>query len=246
MGRLTLEGKIREKAGKGIARKLRREGFVPAILYGVGKKVVPLQVKEQDFEKVRRAGGEHNVIELRVGESTTPAIIREEQFDPVWGRLQHIDFFRVKLTEKMRVSVPVVTVGESAGGKEGGVLDHVLREGEVECFADKIPENIEVDITSLNIGDLVHVRDVSSPESVEIVTEGDRVVVSIIAPRVVEEEVVEEAAEPELVGGEEKPEEEAEGAEEKDKGRGKEQEKEKEGEKEKEKGKEKGKEKKKE
>ncbi len=222
MERLALEGQVREKAGKGIARKLRREGMIPAILYGTKQKVVPLQVKEKDLEKLRRAGGEHAVIDLKVGKSTTPAIIREEQFDPVWGKLLHIDFCRVKLTEKMKVGVPVVAVGESAGVKEGGILEHVLREIEVECLPDKIPESFEVDVTSLGIGNLVHVRDISPPEGVEIATEGDRVVVSIVAPRVVEEEVVEEVAEPELVGEKEEGEERAEEEAEEEKGEGKE------------------------
>ena len=228
MERLTLEGKVREKVGKGIARKLRREGFIPAILYGIDKGVVPLQVKEKDFEKVRSAGGEHAVIELKVGDSINHTIVREEQFDPVFRKLLHIDFYRGKLTEKMTFSVPIVTVGESAGEKEGGVLEHVLREIEVECLPDKIPESIEVDVTNLEIGNLVHVREISAPEGAEIVTEGDRVVVSVVAPRVVEEEVAEEVAEPELVGEGEKPEEEVEKGEEKGKGREKEEGKEKE------------------
>ncbi len=211
MERLTLEGEVREKTGKGIVGKLRREGLIPAILYGTKKKVVPLQVKEKDLEGVRHAGGEHALIDLKVGNSTTVAIIKEEQLDPVWGKLLHVDFCRVKLTEKMRVGVPIVTVGECAGEKEGGTLDHVSREIEVECFPDKIPERIEVDVTNLGIGDLIHVKDISPPEDVEIVTEGGRVVVSVIAPRVIEEEVVEEVAEPELVGEKKEGEEKVEG-----------------------------------
>ena len=121
MGHLTLEADVadvREKAGKGVARGLRREGIIPAVLYGTKEKTVSLKVKEKDFEKVRRAGGEHAVMELKVGNATTPAVVKEEQFDPVWGKLLHVDFLRVSLTEKMRSMVPLATVGESAGKKQ--------------------------------------------------------------------------------------------------------------------------------
>ena len=120
---------------------------------------------------------------------------------------------RVTLTKKMKFSIPVVTVGESSGEKAGGILEHILREVEVECLPDKMPESIEVDVSNLEIGDSVHVRDIRSPEGVEIITEGDRVAISVIAPRIVEEEVVEEEAEPELVGEEEKAEGEGEAEE---------------------------------
>ncbi len=211
MGHLMLEADVREKAGKGIARGLRREGIIPAVLYGTKERTVSLQVKEEDFKKVKRAGGEHVVIDLRVGRSATPAVVKEEQIDPVWGKLLHVDFLRVSLTEKMRSMVALGTVGESAGEKAGGIVEHILREVEVECLPDRIPENIEVDVTSLEIGDSLRVRDVTVPEAVEIVTESDRVIISVIPPRVLEEEVEkEEAVEPELVGEKEKTEETAE------------------------------------
>ena len=210
MGHLTLEADVadvREKAGKGVARGLRREGIIPAVLYGTKEKTVSLKVKEKDFEKVRRAGGEHAVMELKVGNATTPAVVKEEQFDPVWGKLLHVDFLRVSLTEKMRSMVPLATVGESAGEKAGGVVEHIMREVEVECLPDRIPENIEIDVTGLKIGDSLRAQDLTAPEAVEIVTEPDRVIISVIPPRVEEEVEKEEAAEPELIGGEKKAEE---------------------------------------
>lgn len=212
MGRLILEAEARDGTGKGIVRKLRREGFIPAVLYGLKQKPESLKVKEEDFEEVKRGGAEHAVIEIKVGESAkTPAVVKEEQFDRVSGGLLHVDFCRVSLTEKLKFFVPVVTTGESAGVKVGGVLEHILREIEVECLPDKMPENIEIDVTDLEIGDSVHIRDIDSPEGVEIVTDGSRGVISVMAPRVVEEEeVAEEAVEPELVGGDEEAEEPAE------------------------------------
>jgi large subunit ribosomal protein L25 len=221
MEHLMLEAEVREKAGKGIARGLRREGFIPAVLYGIKEKTVSLQVNEKDFENVKRDGGEHAVIDLRVGHAATPAVVKEEQFDPVLGKLLHVDFLRVSLTEKMRSMVPLATVGEAAGEKAGGIVEHIMREVEVECLPDRIPENIEIDVTHLEIGDSLRVQDLTAPEVVEIVTEPGRVIISVLPPRVVEEEVEkEEAAEPELIGEKEKAEE---GAEEKaEEGKGKE------------------------
>ncbi len=213
MEHLILETEIRERAGKRPVRKLRREGCVPAVLYGLKQETLHLQVKEKDFELVLRSGGENAVIDLKVtgsGDSTF-AVIKDRQFDPVWGKLLHIDFYRVSMTEKLSAEVPVVTVGESAGEKAGGTVEHILREVTVECLPDRIPESIEIDVTALEIGNSIHARDLSVPEGVKIITEPDRVVISVIAPRVVEEEVAaEEAVEPELVGEKEEAEEEAE------------------------------------
>ena len=212
MEHLILETEIREEAGKGPARRLRREGCIPAVLYGLKQETVSLKVKEKDFEFILRSGGENAVIDLKgtgSGDSTS-VVIKDRQFDHVWGKLRHIDFYRVSLTEKLSAEVPVVTIGESAGEKEGGTLEHILREVTVECLPDRIPENIEVDVTALEIGHSIHARELSAPEDVEIITEPDRVVISVIAPRVVEEEVAaEEAAEPELVGEKKEAEEEA-------------------------------------
>ena len=221
MEHLILETEIRERTGTGFARKLRREGCVPAVLYGLKQETLHLQVKEKDFELVLRSGGENAVIDLKVtgsGDSTF-AVIKDRQFDPVWGKLLHIDFYRVSMTEKLSAEVPVVTVGESAGEKAGGTVEHILREVTVECLPDRIPENIEVDVTALEIGNSIHARDLSVQEGVEIITEPDRVVISVIAPRVVEEEVVaEEAVEPELVGEKKEAGEEA-GEEKEEKGK---------------------------
>ena len=208
MERPTLEAKVREKTGKSAAHLLRREGWVPAVLYGLKEETTSIQVKEKEFEDIIRKVGENAVIDIETGEedSAIHGIVRERQFEPVLGKLLHIDFLRISLTQKLTAEVPVVTVGEYAGEKEGGVLEHVLRYVEVECLPDKIPENIELDVTGLEIGDSIHVEQLVVPADVEMVTEHDKVVVSIVRPRVEEEKeaVEEESEEPELVGRKEK------------------------------------------
>ena len=233
MAHLSLEAGVRKSDGKGAVNRLRREGYIPAVLYGVSNKNIPIMVKEKDFHDIKHSGGEHGVIDLSVEGDVSPTVIKEQQFDPVWGRLLHIDFCRVKLTEKMTVEVGIETVGESAGEKVGGIVDHVMREIEVECLPDRIPESIEVDISDLEIGDLMHVRDLKMPEGVEVVGETDRVVLYVLAPKEEEEIEAEEAVEPELVGAEEGAEEGEEAPEEGAGKEGREKEKEKaEGEKE--------------
>ena len=216
MERPTLEAKVREKTGKSAAHFLRREGWVPAVLYGLKEETISLQVKEKEFAGIVKESGENAVIDLEIGgeaDSAVHGIVKERQFDPVWGKLLHIDFLRISLTQKLTAEVPVVTIGESAGEKEGGILEHVLRHVEVECLPDKIPENIEVDVTGLEIGDSIHVEQLVVPADAEMVTEHDKVVISIVRPRVEEEKEVveEEAEEPELVGRKEKEGEVSEG-----------------------------------
>ena len=215
MERLTLEAKVREKTGKSAAHFLRREGWVPAVLCGLKEETTSIQVKEKEFEDIIRKAGENAVIDLEIGgeASAIHGIVKERQFEPVLGKLLHIDFLRISLTQKLIAEVPVVTIGESAGEKEGGILEHVLRHVEVKCFPDRIPENIELDVTGLGIGDSIHVEQLVVPADAEMVTEHDKVVVSIVRPRVEEEkeEVEEEAEEPELVGRKEKEEVSEEG-----------------------------------
>ncbi len=209
MERPRLEAKVREKTGKSAAHFLRREGWVPAVLYGLNEETTSLQVKEKEFGDIVKESGENAVIDLEIdgeADSAVHGIVKERQFDPVWGKLLHIDFLRISLTQKLTAEVPVITIGEPAGEKEGGVLEHVLRHVEVECLPDKIPENIEVDVTGLEIGDSIHVEQLVVPADAEMVTEHDKVVISIVRPRVEEEKEVveEEAEEPELVGRKEK------------------------------------------
>ncbi len=219
MEHMKLEVNKRENSGKQACRKIRKSGFVPAVVYGLEEEPMPVEVSFGDIESARRSGGEHAVIDLMVksgesGEKTVPVIVRDEQFHPVKGELLHIDFYRVSLTKEITSEVPLETYGEPAGFQFGGILEHSLRELEVKCLPDRLPEKIELDVSALNIGDSLHVSDITALEGVEILNEEDMMVVSLIPPRMEEEEEVEEEAEegvePEVITEKKEEEEEQE------------------------------------
>jgi large subunit ribosomal protein L25 len=206
----TVELKVarRENLGKGHARRIRKENRIPAILYGSKLPPVPLELDLKEFKKVLKTGaGENVILTLKIeglqkeGEHT--ARIKDIQVDPVTDALSHVDFNAISLTEKIRVKVPVHAKGEAPGVKEGGVLEHIHREVEVECLPTRIPEKFEVTVDHLNIGDSIHVRDLSIPEDVVCLMGADEVILAMHAP--MKEEVpvaAEEAAptEPEVIG----------------------------------------------
>lgn len=208
MEEIILEAKVRTQTGKGAVRKLRRQGRIPAILYGGKGEPLPLEVEEREYEALSgKTAGQNVIINLKLDKENGEAIalIKDIQHHPVTERVLHIDFCRISLQKKLTVPVPVAVAGESAGVREGGVLEHLLWEVEVECLPTQIPEKIEVDISPLNIGDTVHVRDLKVGEGIRILTDGGKTILSVVPPRVIEEEVVEEekeeeAAEPEVVG----------------------------------------------
>ncbi len=224
MEHIKLEVKKRENSGKQACKKIRKSGFVPAVVYGLEQDSVAVAVSARDFEGARRAGGEHSVMDLEIltsgGEpEKVPVIVRGEQFHPVRGDLLHVDFYRVSLTKEITSEVPLESFGEPEGHKFGGILEHSLRELEVKCLPDLLPEKIEIDVSALNIGDSVHVRDIAAPEGVEILNDPDMIVLSLIPPRLEEEKEEEEAAEteePEVIT-EKKEEEDQEGGKEKKK-----------------------------
>jgi len=205
MATVSMKAKRRESAGKGAARKLRARNLLPSVLYGEGIPGWPIAVEVRDLEKLFQGGrAETTIIDLEVeGEESGPrkSIIREVQRDPISGKIRHVDFQHISLKKKITVVVPIALTGVAPGVKtSGGILDHSLREVEVRCFPDAIPEEIKVDISALQIGDSIHVEDIES-EGLEIMTEPDRTVVGVAAPAVYEEEkpAEEEAAEPEVV-----------------------------------------------
>lgn len=218
---LGLEVRLRDDSGKQACRKSRNAGFIPGVVYGLGESPMAVEVDFKDFERARKAGGEHSVIDLKISggksESPVPVIVRDEQFHPSRGHLLHVDFYRVSLTQEITSRVPLETFGEPEGQNLGGILEHTLRELEVRCLPDYLPEKIEIDVSSLKIGDSVYVRDIAPPEGVEVLDDPAMMAVAVIPPRIEEEEAVEEAEEapePERVG-EEKAGEEEEEAEEK-------------------------------
>ncbi|MEW6054807.1 MAG: 50S ribosomal protein L25 [Nitrospirota bacterium] len=217
MERITLNAEKREETGKGAARSLRRQEMIPAVLYRGGG-AIPIKVSKREIVNfINVSAGQQAMINLQFkdGENRL-ALMKEFQVDPTKRELLHADFFEVSLTEKVKVYVHIVTTGEPVGVKrDGGLLQHVLREIEVECFPDKIPGQVKFDISGLEIGQSFHVSDLNLGEDIRILTDSDEVIANILAPAVEvapaeEAEVAapEAAAEPEVIKKGKKEEEE--------------------------------------
>lgn len=204
----------REATGRAAARKLKARGIVPAIVYGGREKAEPLQLSRRDLAAVlSHASGENILVELEIaGErSTRMAMVQEVQHSPVGGEVLHVDFHAVSMDEKIDADVPLEPTGTANGVKNfGGLLEQSLRELTVECLPRDLPDRITVDVSDLNIGDSIHVRDIKLPEGVTAKVPVELTVFSVLAPTVEEEPVAAEeaAAGPEVIT-EKKPEGEA-------------------------------------
>jgi large subunit ribosomal protein L25 len=215
MATVNLQGEIRTAVGKAAAKRLRRALRIPGVVYG-GKQV-PLPVVVNPHELLSALGaGENVLINLSVagidGTQTRTVILKELQLDPVKGRPLHADFMEVSMERKIRVEVPLILAGEPVGVKsKGGILEQPLRQLFVECLPLNIPERILVEVSALDIGDAVHVRDLTVGQGVRILEDTARVVASVVAPAAEEvaAPVEEKPAEPEVVGKKEKAEAEA-------------------------------------
>jgi len=202
-GPVKLTAQLREQVGTIASRRLRRQGLVPAILYGHGEQCVHLAVQTEEIEHALREGA--HMVELRWNGHAETALVKDVQYDAFDTRVVHLDFARVAMDEAITVSVEIELRGNAPGVKEGGVLDHVMREVEVACLPTNIPETIRVDISELNIGDTVRLQDVKVPEGVEVLGEPEAPVailhppVAAEEPEEAEEEEAEAAAEPEVI-----------------------------------------------
>jgi large subunit ribosomal protein L25 len=214
-----IKAEKREIFGKNASRRLRREGMIPAILYGADAVNVPLTLKKQDvFMILRSDTGENTVFQVSFDSERRDVMIKELQRDPVTDEILHADFVHIAMDKAIRISVPVVSVGEAVGVKtEGGFVDFITREVEIECFPKDIPEHIEVDISGLHLRQSFKAGDIALPEGVELVTPSDTILVLIEVPlkeeeievEEEEEEVIAEEEEPEVIG-KERPEKEME------------------------------------
>ena len=218
----VLEAKPREGKGKCAARKMRRDGKVPGIVYGRGDEPFMVEVDAKQLKRMLHHGlGEHGMLDLKIqhgrSEKRQTVLMREVQYHPVTEEVLHVDFYHIDLEQKISASVPITLIGHADGVKMGGILEHTLRELEIECVAKKMPESVELDVTNLELGHSYHVRDLVLDGDVHVVTDPGRTVASIVTPKLREEvapaeEAVpgEEAAEPEVVGKEEEEEEKKE------------------------------------
>ncbi len=221
MQQIELEVEMRDRTGKGPARKIRRDGKIPGVLYGQGK-AVPLTINPKDLSKIlHSASGENALISLKIkgakAKQDRTAILRDFQTDPITGEVLHADLFEISMTQALRVKVPIEVIGGTPlGVKEGGVLQHNMREVEVECLPTLIPDRFSLDASSLKIGDAIHIRELTVPAGVKVLEEPDKVVISVAAP--ISEAKLEElltatakeVKEPELVGKAKEAEAEAE------------------------------------
>jgi len=215
MREITLEARTRKDAGKGVARKLRAAGKIPAVVYGKGEEPVVIELEYEDFHNAMRGiSGENLLINLSVDGTTTgkKALIRDVQRDPVDGSLLHIDFMHISMTEKIRVEVPIVLEGTPVGVKDfGGIISWVIRHVEISCLPTDIPEKITFDVSEMKIHDSIHIKDFQL-ENVEILENPEQTVASIVPPTVIKEEVVAaEGEEAEVAEGEAAPAAEEEG-----------------------------------
>ena len=201
MERLTLTAEKREDTGKGVARTLRRAGSIPAVIYRESKST-PLKLNTKELQKfIRETSGDQVLVNIKIDGGEKVALLKDFQTDPVNGELLHADFFEVSLKEKVKVAVHITLVGEPIGVKrDKGIIQHGVREIEVECLPNDIPGHLSLDISALEIGSSLHVMDVDLPKGVALTSDPDDMVVSVIAPKVEEEvtEVAAEGAEPEV------------------------------------------------
>jgi large subunit ribosomal protein L25 len=196
-----LEAVKRDTFGKNEARRLRAKGNIPAVLYGGASadgtpQATPIAVDPKALMSILRGeSGVNTLIGLKVGSEEVKVLMREYQVDPLSRRLLHADFYRIAMDKLLVVKVPVTVKGEAKGIKQqGGLLDIVHREVEVECLPANIPEHIEVDVTELMLGQAIRLRDVATSPTWRAVTDGDVMLVHIVAPRAVAEPAATDAA----------------------------------------------------
>lgn len=173
----------RESRGKNEARRLRVSGRIPGVVYGAFKDPVAVSLNPKDITRIIHSKTGHNsIFDLNIeGGENTPVIVADEAYDPIRGNLLHIDLRRIDLSRKLRVSVPVHVSGESKGVKQqGGVLDVVTRTVEIECIPDDIPNQFDVNVTELMIGDAIRVSDLELKEGVKVLTAGDAVIAHVV------------------------------------------------------------------
>jgi len=207
MADIEIKASLRNGAGKkGELSNVRSKGALPGVVYGgKRKKTILLLIPERALLKAMKSGGANAIIHLTHDKGAETVIVKDLQRDVVTSRLIHVDFQRVDMKKKITVKVPIHTVGEAPGVKlDGGVLEHILREIEVEALPGKIPQALDVDISNLKVGEAIKVKDITAPEGAEILMEADQTVMHVVHATIEEEPepIVaegEEGAEPEIL-----------------------------------------------
>jgi large subunit ribosomal protein L25 len=196
MPEIVVEARPRADFGKNVNRRLRAQGLIPGVVYGAKKEPVPVVVSPREIGTIlRSASGENTLFDLELDGGRRKVILKEFQVEPIKGRLLHADFYEVALDQALEVTVHVELTGVPVGVKvEGGILDFVTRELQVECLPTDIPERILVDVSELGMGKHVRVSEIKAPERVTILTDPDVVIAHVVAPRAEEVAPAAEAA----------------------------------------------------
>jgi large subunit ribosomal protein L25 len=216
MERPVLKAEIREGTGKGMARKLRARGLIPAIFYGPRSKTIPLVIDPKELGKtLQTEAGENVLIELEIQRGAQldrkVVMVKDIHIDPLQGTTLHTDFYEVAMDEMVTVEIPIHLIGKPEGIKMGGILEQIRRVIQIQCLPGNIPKSIDIDVSSLKIGDSIHVQDIQV-EKAKILSDTNFTIATVVPPvveeKVVEEVVVEAAEEAEVKEKEKEKEEE--------------------------------------
>lgn len=200
MRQVRLVAETRAQSGSAASRALRRDGKVPAVVYGFGEPSLAVQLNLRDLQNMLKSHAEHALVDLVVGDTSENVVMREMQRDTVRRQLLHVDFQRVRLDEEISVDVEVVLDGTPVGVREGGVLEFFTRTLHVRTLPTNLPDAIHVDVSGLGLNEAIHVRDLPFAEGLTVMNDEDTVVVTVATPHVEAERSTDEAAtEPALV-----------------------------------------------
>jgi len=211
MATVELKMAPREEKGKGPMRRLRSEGLLPAVIYGGGKEPMKVKMQMNDAERLLARESYNAILDLNIDgvKEKTIAMIKEVQQETVSSKLIHIDFIRISLDQKVQVSIPVELTNLESVRRKGGITQLILSEIPVECLPDRIPDNVVIDMTGMEIGDSIQLKELPLPEGVESLLDQEDYVLSVLAPRIEKQKAAEEEEGEEGIEGEEG----AEGAE---------------------------------
>ena len=200
MKEIVVAAKRRTEGGKGPARRVRQDGFIPGIIYGPETEPISVAVNEKEFRFSMKGVEGTSLIDLNIDGDHRKVVLREIQRDPVTSRVIHVDFHAISMNKPINVAVPIHYIGTPVGVKtDGGIMQVTMRELEVSCLPGSIPEHLEIDVSELHIGESVHVSSVTIPDA-KILSEVRRTMVVIAAPTVHKEEVAEEVEGEEVEG----------------------------------------------
>jgi large subunit ribosomal protein L25 len=216
---MTLKAESRQEVGKKIARKLRKEGRIPAIIYGEHKESIPISLLKSDVKAILKSEtGGNTVLRIKRDNIQVDAMLKDIQYDYLSDNILHVDLIRVDLNQSVNVSVPVVTTGEPIGVKvEGGIFDFITRKIKIKCLATKIPKEFKIDITDLHAGHSIKIEDIEVEEGIKILSDSHTTICAVTAKGAAEEVIEEAEEEEEGEAPKEKPEETEDKDKEKDK-----------------------------